>query len=107
MVGAVQSDIVVDLRDQIKAVAGQERQDRVKPLLQMPVRINEAVQVRGIGGGALVPAHQFSSYFSLDLGKLIGDLLPASLGDGRQRGIERLQLAAQMFNRTLRSCLGF
>jgi hypothetical protein len=79
VVRAVGVDILVDAVHQVEAMLGREWQERIQALLQVLLRVDQAVERCRVARRPGVARHRFPPGLPLDLLELVADLARAAL----------------------------
>src|SRR6266849_4350940 len=96
MVRAIELHRVVQLIHQVEPVLGQERKNRIEPLLQVAMRVEEPGEIPGVGGGPFVTTDRFGSRFPPGLFELIKNFRSTLVERGGERVIEALQFRTEI-----------
>src|SRR5262245_56325740 len=98
MIGTIELHALVEVIDDIEAVACEERNDRIEALLKMLVREHQARQVGRVTICTKVAGSGLACYLALDFRELILNLPLASRERSREGWIELLQTCREPRN---------
>src|SRR4029450_13755673 len=101
MVRAIQLDHVVGMRYEVQPVLRQQWKDRIEPLLQMALGVDQSVHGRRVLRRALAAMQRFPARLALDLADLVANLPSAAVERFGWRRIVGRALAPQVFDRAL------